>query len=56
MGGHFDIPNKNDEIKKLEGVVSSPNFWDDVEKANETNKKLASLKKISKMKECFYLK
>ena len=46
MGGLFDIPNKNEEITKLEGVVSSPNFWDDVEKANETNKKLANLKKI----------
>ena len=46
MGGLFDIPNKNEEITKLEGVISSPNFWDDVEKANETNKRLSNLKKV----------
>ena len=46
MGGLFDIPTKLDDIKKLEGQVNQPDFWNDVKTANETNKKISDLKKI----------
>ena len=46
MGGHFDILNKTNEIKDIEEELNSPNFWDDIKKANEINKKLSDLKKM----------
>ena len=49
MGGLFDIPTKLDEVKELEEQVNQPDFWNDVKKANETNKKLSDLKKIIEM-------
>ncbi len=45
MGGHFDISKKNSEIKVLEDEMNIPNFWDDVEHANQVNMKLTNLKK-----------
>lgn len=46
QGGLFDLSNKEKEIKELENIVSQNDFWNNVSKANETNIKLASLKKI----------
>lgn len=46
MGGLFDLSNKLLEIKKLEEKINEPNFWDDVNTANEINKELSVLKKI----------
>ena len=46
MGGLFDLSNKSLEIKKLEEKINEPNFWDDINVANEINKNLSALKKI----------
>ena len=46
MGGLFDLENKLLEIKKLEEKINEPNFWDDINVANEINKNLSALKKI----------
>ena len=54
MGGLFDISNKSNEIVELEKEISNPNFWDDVKKANEVNKKLSDLKKIVSSYENLY--
>lgn len=50
MGGHFDLEEKEKEIKVLEERLNAPNFWSDVNQANEINKRLTSLKKI--VREC----
>ena len=54
MGGLFDISNKSNEIVELEKEISNPNFWDDVKKANEVNKKISDLKKIVSSYENLY--
>ncbi len=48
MGGHFDLDKKNQEIAKLEQEMKQEGFWDNIEKANETNKMITNLKKIVK--------
>ncbi len=48
MGGHFDLDKKNQEIAKLEQEMKHEGFWDNIEKANETNKMITNLKKIVK--------
>lgn len=50
MGGHFDLEEKEKEIKVLEERLNAPDFWSDVNQANEINKRLTSLKKI--VREC----
>ncbi len=35
MGGFFDQPTKEAELKKLETQISQPDFWDDSEKAQK---------------------
>ena len=45
MGGHFEVEKKLEEISKLEQQMNEPNFWDDIDKANKTNKELTLLKK-----------
>lgn len=45
MGGHFDIESKKSKILKIENQMQEPNFWDDIEKANNLNKELTILKK-----------
>lgn len=45
MGGLFDFPKKEREIRELENDVNSEGFWQDINKANMINKKLANLKK-----------
>ena len=46
MGGHFDIPKIESDIKTLEEKVNSEGFWNDVDSANKTNIELSNLKKI----------
>lgn len=46
MGGHFDIAKNKQEIKKLEIKLNDQEIWNDVNKAQEINKNLSSLKKI----------
>ena len=43
-GGCFDIPNKKDRLKELEGLMSSPNFWDNQDIANNILDEIQSLK------------
>ncbi len=46
MGGHFDIAKNKQEIKELETKLNNPDIWNDVNKAQELNKNLSTLKKI----------
>lgn len=45
MGGVFDLSSKREEIKSLETEQNKENFWQDVDYANEINKKITNLKK-----------
>ena len=45
MGGLFDITEKTEEISKLSALTEHPNFWEDVNKANEICSNLNMLKK-----------
>ena len=46
MGGFFDLDNKKERCQNLEALMKEEGFWDDIEKANEINKELSSLKKV----------
>ena len=43
-GGYFEVDSKLDEIKSLEKLVNSPNFWNDTDEANKIIEKLNDLK------------
>ena len=45
-GGHFDIPNKKEEINTLQKETEDPNFWNDRNKAEETLSKQKELKDL----------
>jgi len=45
-GGHFDIPNKKEEIDKLQKETEDPSFWNNREKAEETLSKQKELKEL----------
>lgn len=45
LGGLFDLKGKEKQIQELENKMNEPNFWDDIEKANEITTKLNALKK-----------
>lgn len=45
MGGVFDLSSKREEISSLEIEQNKENFWQDVDYANEINKKITNLKK-----------
>ena len=42
-GGHFDIEGKKEELKSLEDLSMKNDFWDDVDNANNINKKMGHL-------------
>ncbi len=44
-GGRFDIEGKKDKVIELEGLMSSPGFWDDNEKAAGVTQELKYLKR-----------
>lgn len=46
MGGHFDITNLIQKKDVLEKEINKDNFWDNFDKANETNKEYQKIKKI----------
>ena len=49
LGGHFDLEEKEQEIKSIEQKLSSENIWQDLSLMNSLNSKLNMLKKsISK--------
>ena len=43
-GGYFEVDSKLDEIKSLEKLVNSPDFWDNTDDANKIIEKLNNLK------------
>lgn len=45
MGGHFDIPEKEQRIKEIESKMNEPNFWNDTKMSNKLNQELTMLKK-----------
>ncbi len=45
MGGLFDIEQKTKEITYIEEQMNKEGFWDNIEEANQKNKKLILLKK-----------
>lgn len=45
MGGHFDIEEKQRQIKIIEEKMNQPGFWDEIDSANKENQRLSSLKK-----------
>ena len=45
-GGHFDIPNKKEEINKLQKETEDQSFWNDRNKAEETLSKQKELKDL----------
>ena len=47
-GGFFDLDAKSKEMNELEAQMSDDSFWNDQEKANQTVKRLSSLKEIVK--------
>lgn len=46
LGGHFDLDSKQRRITALEKEMHEEGFWNNIEKSNEVNKELTSLKKI----------
>jgi len=46
LGGHFELDSKKNEIELLEKEMKQEGFWNNIELANEQNKKLSNLKKI----------
>ncbi len=46
MGGHFDLENKRVEANDLESLLNEDGIWSDVQRANNLNAKLTSLRKI----------
>lgn len=44
-GGLFDVDKKNEEIKELETIMNSSDFWNDKNKADEVINKLNDIKK-----------
>lgn len=45
MGGHFDIPEKEQRIKEIESKMNESNFWNDTKMSNKLNQELTMLKK-----------
>jgi peptide chain release factor 2 len=45
LGGYFDVPKKEEQIKELESDLNNPDIWNNPTKANELNMKLANVKK-----------
>lgn len=51
LGGIFDLPKLDAEIKRLETLQEDPNFWNEPDAANKLLRKLSSLKsRVAPMK------
>lgn len=53
MGGFFDVPAKRAELQKLEEQISSPEFWNDQERAQKTVQQRSRLERAIKRQEEF---
>jgi peptide chain release factor 2 len=45
LGGFFDLPNKKQELEKIEAQIASPNFWNDSANAQKTTQHRSRLEK-----------
>lgn len=45
MGGFFDVSSKETELRKIDKQISSPNFWNDREKAQKIARKRSHIEK-----------
>ena len=45
-GGFFDVPGKLDELKRLEMVMSAPDFWEKKEAAQKTVAELRACREV----------
>jgi len=45
LGGHFDIETKKSRITEIESLMNQPDFWNNIDEANNLNKELTLLKK-----------
>ena len=45
-GIHFDLTNKREKVEEIEAIMQSPDFWNDMEKAQNYVKELNTLKNI----------
>ena len=48
MGGRFDLPKKEEELKKLKEESLQEGFYSDIQKSMEVNKEIANLEKLLK--------
>ena len=46
MGGHFDLESKKQELDSLRKLTLTPNFYDDINNATETNIKISGIEKL----------
>lgn len=46
FGGRFDIDQMKASLSELDGKISSENFWEDVDLANETSIKASNIRKV----------
>jgi peptide chain release factor 2 len=53
LGGFFDVPAKRAELQKLEEQISSPEFWNDQERAQKTVQQRSRLERAIKRQEEF---
>ncbi len=45
-GIHFDLTNKREKVEEIEAIMQAPDFWNDMEKAQNYVKELNTLKNI----------
>jgi len=45
-GIHFDLTNKREKVEEIEAIMQAPDFWDNMEKAQNYVKELNTLKNI----------
>src|SRR5918997_478310 len=52
-GGFFDVPAKREELKRIEGQASAPDFWSDQEEAQKLMGQRSRLEKVAARHEKF---
>ena len=45
-GIHFDLTNKREKVEEIEAIMQAPDFWDNMEKAQNYVKELNTLKNV----------
>src|SRR2546421_2539759 len=52
-GGFFDVASKREELRRLEGKASEPDFWSDQEAAQKVLQQRSRLERVVKRQEGF---